>query len=38
MLAQLKRNALEKVADDTPLSKIPSLQQNKSLLDWLHSL
>ncbi|MGU4698808.1 site-specific integrase [Burkholderia cepacia] len=35
---EMKRKALEKVADGTPLPKIPSWQQNKSLLDWLHSL
>jgi hypothetical protein len=38
MLAQLKRNAREKVADDAPLPKIPSWQQHKFLLDWLHSM
>lgn len=35
---EMKRRALEKVADGTPLPKIPSWQQNKSLLEWLHSL
>ena len=34
---EMKRKALQKVADGTPFSKIPSWQQNKSLLDWLHS-
>jgi len=35
---EMKRRALEKVADDTPLPKIPSWQQNKTLLEWLHAL
>ncbi|MFM0117169.1 site-specific integrase [Paraburkholderia nemoris] len=35
---EMKRKALEKATDGTPLPKIPSWQQNKSLLDWLHSL
>jgi site-specific recombinase XerD len=35
---EMKRRALEKVADDTPLPNLPSWQQNKTLLDWLHSL
>ncbi len=35
---EMKRKALEKVADGAPLPKIPSWQQNKTLLDWLHSL
>jgi len=35
---EMKRKALEKVADDTPLPNIPSWKQNKSLLEWLHSL
>lgn len=35
---EMKRRALEKVADDTPLPSLPSWQQNKTLLDWLHSL
>ena len=34
---EMKRKALEKVAD-APLPTIPSWQQNKTLLDWLHSL
>jgi site-specific recombinase XerD len=34
----MKRKALEKVADVTPLPKIPSWKQNKMLLEWLHSL
>jgi integrase/recombinase XerD len=35
---EMKRKALEKVADVTPLPKIPSWNQNKTLLEWLHSL
>jgi integrase/recombinase XerD len=35
---EMKRRALEKVADVTPLPKIPSWKQNKTLLEWLHSL
>ncbi|MDN7182866.1 site-specific integrase [Caballeronia sp. SEWSISQ10-4 2] len=35
---EMKRKALEKAVDGTPLPTIPSWQQNKSLLDWLHSL
>ncbi len=35
---EMKRRALEKVADDTALPSLPSWQQNKTLLDWLHSL
>ena len=35
---EMKRLALEKVADDTPLPSLPSWQQNKTLLDWLHPL
>lgn len=34
---EMKRRALEKVAD-APLPAMPSWQQNKTLLDWLHSL
>ena len=34
---EMKRRALEKVAD-APLPTMPSWQQNKTLLDWLHSL
>jgi hypothetical protein len=34
----MKRKALEKVADVSPLPKIPSWQQDKTLLEWLHSL
>jgi site-specific recombinase XerD len=35
---EMKRRALEKVADDTLLPSLPSWQQNKTLLDWVHSL
>ncbi len=35
---EMKRKALEKAADVTPLPKIPSWNQNKTLLEWLHSL
>jgi integrase/recombinase XerD len=35
---EMKRKALEKAADVTPLPKVPSWKQNKTLLEWLHSL
>ena len=35
---EMKRKALEKATDGTSLPKIPSWQQNKTLLEWLHSL
>ncbi len=35
---EMKRKALEKVADVSPLPKIPSWQEDKTLLEWLHSL
>jgi site-specific recombinase XerD len=35
---EMKRRALEKVADGAPLPKMPSWTQNKTLLEWLHSL
>ncbi len=35
---EMKRKALEKVSDSSPVSKIPSWQENKTLLEWLHSL
>ena len=35
---EMKRKALEKVAGVTPLPTIPSWKQNKTLLEWLHSL
>ena len=35
---EMKRRALEEVADGARLAKIPSWKQNKTLLDWLHLL
>jgi len=35
---EMKRKALEKVAGNLPLSTLPSWQQDKTLLEWLHSL
>jgi integrase/recombinase XerD len=35
---EMKRNALEKISEPSPVRTIPSWQQNKSLLDWLRSL
>jgi site-specific recombinase XerD len=35
---EMKRTALEKIADSSPVRTIPSWQQNKDLLDWLRSL
>ncbi|MCP4285367.1 MAG: tyrosine-type recombinase/integrase [Gammaproteobacteria bacterium] len=35
---EMKRKALEKVADDSPLPEIPSWKQDNSLLEWLQSL
>lgn len=35
---EMKRNALEKITDPSPVQTIPSWQQNKDLLDWLRSL
>ena len=35
---EMKRNALEKISDPSPIRTIPSWQQNKDLLDWLRSL
>jgi integrase/recombinase XerD len=35
---EMKRNALEKITDPSPLPSIPSWQQNKDLLAWLQSL
>jgi integrase/recombinase XerD len=35
---EMKRKALEKVADSPPLLTIPSWQQDESLLEWLRSL
>jgi integrase/recombinase XerD len=35
---EMKRKALEKAVDGKLLPRIPSWQQNQSLLEWLHSL
>jgi site-specific recombinase XerD len=35
---EMKRQALEKITDPSPVRTIPSWQQNKDLLDWLRSL
>ena len=35
---EMKRNALEKISDSSPVPSIPSWQQNKNLLEWLRSL
>ncbi|MBI3939458.1 MAG: tyrosine-type recombinase/integrase [Acidobacteria bacterium] len=35
---EMKRNALEKISDASPVRAIPSWQQNKNLLEWLRSL
>jgi site-specific recombinase XerD len=35
---EMKRKALEKISDPSPVPKIPSWQENRTLLDWLHSL
>jgi integrase/recombinase XerD len=35
---EMKRKALEKIVDPSIVNTIPSWQQNKDLLDWLHSL
>ena len=35
---EMKRKALEKIAGDVPIPKMPSWKQNKTLLEWLHSL
>lgn len=35
---EMKRKALEKIGDATALPEIPSWQQDRSLLEWLHSL
>jgi hypothetical protein len=34
----MKRKALEKVADESPLSTIPFWKQDETLLEWLRSL
>jgi site-specific recombinase XerD len=35
---EMKRNALEKINDSSPVQTIPCWQQNNDLLDWLRSL
>ncbi|MDA2927724.1 site-specific integrase [Acidobacteria bacterium AH-259-G07] len=35
---EMKRNALERISDPSPVRAIPSWQQNKDLLEWLRSL
>jgi integrase len=35
---EMKRKALEKVADGAPLPRMPSWTQNNALLEWLRSL
>ena len=35
---EMKRTALEKLTDPSPVRTLPSWQQNKDLLDWLRSL
>ena len=35
---EMKRKALEKVSDASSLPKLASWKQDKSLLEWLHSL
>lgn len=35
---EMKRNALERINDSSPVRAIPSWQQNKNLLEWLRSL
>jgi len=35
---EMKRSALEKITEPSPVRAIPSWQQNKNLLDWLRSL
>ena len=35
---EMKRRALERVSDLSPVQKIPSWRQDKNLLEWLHSL
>ena len=34
---EMKRNALDKISDSSPVRAIPSWQQNKNLLEWLRS-
>ena len=35
---EMKRNALEKITEPSPVPTLPSWQQNQTLLDWLRSL
>lgn len=35
---EMKRNALEKIDDSSPVQTIPCWQENKDLLNWLRSL
>jgi hypothetical protein len=35
---EMKRNALEEITEPSLVQTIPCWQQNKDLLDWLHSL
>jgi len=35
---EMKRKALERISDSSPVQAIPSWQQNKNLLEWLRSL
>ena len=35
---EMKRTALEKISEPSPIRTIPSWQQNRNLLDWLRSL
>jgi site-specific recombinase XerD len=35
---EMKRNALEKITEPSPIPPFPSWQQDKNLLDWLRSL
>ena len=35
---EMKRKALEKIANNSPLPQIPSWKQNNTLFEWLHSL
>jgi site-specific recombinase XerC len=35
---EMKRKALERITDSSPVQAIPSWQQNKNLLEWLRSL
>jgi site-specific recombinase XerD len=35
---EMKRNALEKINESSPVQAIPCWQENKGLLDWLRSL